>query len=60
VAFHRKLLLNGYAPELAYERGTIPNDRPFEEIKRLHRVDLVAQEHVGDPDFSRRIREHLP
>ena len=48
--------MNGYLPEQAYERGTIPNDVPFEELKRRHDVTEVAKRNDQAPDFSRRIR----
>jgi hypothetical protein len=60
VPFTRKILMNGYLPEQAYERGTIPHDLPFEEMKRRHFVSEIAKRYESDLDFSRRIRSHLP
>jgi hypothetical protein len=51
------VVMNGYTDELAYRRGGIPNDRPFEEVRAAHRVTDVARALDKDPDFSRKIRE---
>lgn len=56
VAFHRKLLLNGYSDELAYEQGRIRSDLPFEQTKRAHYVSKLAQKYNDDPEFSSKIR----
>jgi hypothetical protein len=60
VPITRKILMNGYAPEQAYERGTIPNHLPFEEIKRACFVSEVAKQAGDDAEFSTKIRAHLP
>jgi len=54
-----RVLMNGYSDELAYERGAIPHDRPFEEVRAAHRVTDVARALGDDPDFSRKLRERL-
>ena len=54
--WHWKIIFNGYADELAYERGTIDTSLPFEELKKVSRVNDRAIV-VGDsPEFSRLIR----
>ncbi|MHC4933085.1 MAG: Lnb N-terminal periplasmic domain-containing protein [Planctomycetota bacterium] len=60
VPITRKILMNGYAPEQAYERGTIPNHLPFEEIKRACFVSDIARRAADDAGFSAKIRAHLP
>jgi hypothetical protein len=55
-----ELVLNGYTDELAYRRGGIPHDRPFEEVRAAHRITDVARSLDKDPDFSRKIRERMP
>jgi hypothetical protein len=55
-----KVLLSGYAPLYAWERGTLDTRLPFEELKRRSRVNDAAQAADQDPDFSQRIREGLP
>lgn len=60
VPLHRKLLTNGYSDELAYELGGIASHMPFAVMKPLHRINTVAQSHNDAPDFSQRIRAHLP
>jgi hypothetical protein len=54
------VVLNGYTDELAYRRGGIPHDRPFEEVRAAHRITDAARAAGDDPDFSRKIREKLP
>lgn len=53
---HRWLLMNGYSDELAYDRGAIPHDRPFDEVRAAHRITDLAKSLGDDPDFSRKIR----
>ncbi len=51
--------MNGYSDELAYERGRIRSDLPFEQTKRAHYVSKLAQKYNDDPEFSRKIRAAL-
>ncbi len=55
-----KVLLSGYAPEYAYERGRLDQRLPFEELKRRSLINAAAQAADRAPDFSRRIRAGLP
>jgi Domain of unknown function (DUF4105) len=55
-----KVLLSGYAPLYAYERGRLDRSVPFPELKRRSRVNDRALAADQDPDFSRRIRVGLP
>jgi len=55
-----KVLLSGYAPQYAYERGRLDTSMPFEELRRRSRVNERAQAAATSADFSRRIREGLP
>jgi hypothetical protein len=55
-----KVLLSGYAPLYAWERGALDTHLPFEELKRRSRVNEAAQAADRALDFSRRIREGLP
>ena len=56
-----KILLSGYLPQLAYDRGRLDQSMPFTELRRRSRVNAAAV-NVGldAPDFSARIREGLP
>jgi hypothetical protein len=58
--WHWKILLNGYADELAYERGSIDTSLPFPELKRISRVNDRAVAADSSPDFSRLIRAGVP
>jgi len=55
-----KVLLSGYAPLYAWERGALDTSLSFEKLKRRSRVNEAAQAADQAPDFSRRIREGLP
>jgi hypothetical protein len=56
VPYDYRVLLPGYADELAYDLGLIDNSLPFAEVRRRSRItDLIVQ-YKDDPDFSRRIR----
>ncbi len=58
--YNWKILLSGYAPEYAYELGSLDTSLPFAELRRLSYVNARAQAADKAPDFSRRIREGLP
>jgi hypothetical protein len=60
IPFSRKILMNGYAPEIAYANRLHRTDLPFEEWKRRSNIDDAARAADKDPAFSRRIREGLP
>ena len=58
--FYLGHLLNGYTDRRAYLHGNIDTDLPFEEARKAHYISGIAKEYDDDPDFSRRIRDHLP
>ena len=58
--FSWKILVNGYLPELGYERGTIDTSLPFDELRRRSEITERARAADGDPAFSQRIRAGLP
>ncbi len=55
-----KVLLSGYAPLYAYERGRLDRSIPFAELKQRSHINDAAHAADQDPEFSRRIREGLP
>jgi hypothetical protein len=56
-----KVLLSGYLPQLAYERGRLDRSMPFPELRRQSRVnDAAVRAGLDAPDFSARIRKDLP
>lgn len=55
-----RMLVNGFADELLYERRAIDTSMPFDELKRISRVNDKAKAADQDPEFSERIREGLP
>ncbi|HYJ05173.1 MAG TPA: DUF4105 domain-containing protein [Chthoniobacterales bacterium] len=55
-----RMLANGYADQMLYERGTI--DRlglPFDKLKRNAHINARARAANDAPDFSERIRTHF-
>ena len=55
-----KILVNGYIDELGYDRGTIDNSLPFEELRRRSEITKKAQSAGNAPSFSSQIRVDLP
>jgi hypothetical protein len=55
-----RMLINGYADEMLYERGLIDRSLPFPELKRLAHINARATDANDSPDFSARIREGVP
>jgi hypothetical protein len=51
-----KVLLPGFADELAYDLGLLDRTRPFAETRRLALINPRALAHDGDPRFSLAIR----
>ena len=54
-----RLLANGYADELAYEKGTLDTALSFAELKKISIINPQAKSADQDSDFSLRIREKL-
>ncbi len=55
-----RLLANGYADALAYEKGTLDTSLPFAELKGRSIINAKAKAADQDPQFSLRIRQGLP
>jgi Domain of unknown function (DUF4105) len=55
-----KILVNGLLPQLAYQRGTINNTQPFEEIQRRSFISQKARALPQNEDYSQGIRRGLP
>ncbi len=55
-----RILANGHADRMSYERGSIDTSLPFEELRRRSEVTERARAAGQAPDFSRRIRFGLP
>jgi hypothetical protein len=52
-----KVLLPGYADELAYDLGLIDSDLPFDQLRDRFRIPGQAVRYVDSVDFSVRIRQ---
>jgi hypothetical protein len=55
-----RILFNGTADAMLYERGGLDQTYPFEELKRRSRINDAARAAGNAPDFSTRIRQGLP
>ncbi|MDI7864430.1 DUF4105 domain-containing protein [Rhizobiaceae bacterium n13] len=59
VPFDWRLIVNGYLPEYAYDRGALDTRLPLAELKALAHIDERAKS-AGLMDFSRVIRTGVP
>ena len=55
-----RLLVNGYLPEYAYERGAVDTRLPLPQLRSLAQIDALAKAAGDAPDFSRLIRVGVP
>jgi len=55
-----RILVNGRIDALGYERGTIPDDLPFAELRARSDITERARAAGDDAGFSQRIRVGLP
>jgi hypothetical protein len=55
-----KVLLSGYAPQYAYDRGRLDASIPFAELKQRSHINEAAHAADQDPNFSQKIRAGLP
>jgi hypothetical protein len=55
-----RILFNGYADKMLYERHALAGDLPFPELKKRALIDEAAKAADADPEFSVRIREGRP
>mgnify|MGYP001066080490 CR=1 FL=1 len=55
-----RLIVNGYLPDYAYERGALDTRLPLPALRELAHIGHHAQESGLSPDFSRLIRVGVP
>ncbi|MGC2112132.1 MAG: DUF4105 domain-containing protein [Candidatus Korobacteraceae bacterium] len=55
-----RILCNGRAGQMLYERGELAGDLPYAELKAKAYINPAAKAADRDPDFSRRIRAGRP
>ena len=55
-----RILLNGKADQMMYERGNLASDLPFAELKQRGHINAAARIADNDSDFSRLIRQGRP
>jgi Domain of unknown function (DUF4105) len=54
-----RILINGFADQMLYERGDFAGQLPFADLRRQALINEKAKAADQDPDFSRRIRQSL-
>ena len=56
-----RLIVNGYLPDYAYERGALDTRLPLQDLRALAHIDERAKAAgLSSPDFSRLIRVNVP
>ncbi len=58
--FDWRILVNGYADQMLWEKGSVNNSIPFAELRAKSRINERALQAGSSPDYSRLIREGLP
>jgi hypothetical protein len=58
--FDIRHFFNGLIDGYLYYSGRVDTTLPFDELRRRSRINETAQAADGTPDFSQRIRAHLP
>jgi hypothetical protein len=58
--FDWRILLNGRIDQMAYERKSLDQSLPFEQLKARSLINERAQAADQDSNFSKRIRQQLP
>jgi hypothetical protein len=53
----RRILINGYADQMLYERGDLVGQLAFADLKKQALINEKAKAADHNPDFSRRIRD---
>ncbi len=60
IPFDWRMIVNGYLPDLAYERGALVAGVPLSELRARGKIDLRAQEQGLNDGYSQAIREGVP
>ena len=60
IPFDWRMIVNGYLPDLAYERGALVAGVPLSELRARGKINLRAQEQGLNDGFSAAIREGVP
>jgi len=55
-----RILVNGRIDQMAYERKSLDQSLPFDQLKARSLINDRAKSADQDPAFSKRIRERLP
>ena len=59
MAYHTKILLNGFSDQFAYERGMLPQELPFFTLKDCCYITDYAKTLPADENFGPALREYV-
>ena len=59
IPFSGSLLFNGFSDRLAYMKGNIRSELPFQDLKSACYISDAAKSLNPDPEFSKKIRSHI-
>lgn len=60
VPFDWRLIVNGYLPDYAYDRGAVDTSMPLDRLREIAKIDVRARADGLSPDFSKAIRLGVP
>lgn len=55
-----RLIVNGYLPDYAYDRGALDTSVPLAELRAISHIDQRARDNGLSPNFSKAIRVGVP
>ncbi|WP_294540007.1 DUF4105 domain-containing protein [uncultured Rhodoblastus sp.] len=60
--FDWRVLVSGYLPDFAYERGALDSSLPFPQLREKSKISprAIAADALPSPAFSQAIRTHVP
>lgn len=59
IPYNAVWFLPGYAPKELYDLDFIPNNKPFEEIKKQYYISDLVKKYYKDDNFSEELRNEL-
>lgn len=59
IPFSGRLLFNGFSDRLAFSKGNIKKELPFQDLKAACYISDKARSLGDDPEFSTKIRAHI-
>lgn len=60
VPFDWRMIVNGYLPDFAYERGALDTRETLEQLRALSHIDVKAQSAGLNGTYSKAVRQGIP